>query len=192
MPKSAAAFLAGSKSWRSQPSSLAAALVGTERSNAASNDATPELDRARATAFADTVDALYAVIAEQRQGAARLSRRMSLLLAFIGCVLAVTMAAGIAQTVALQRMNRGNTRSNNGSKNCCWTSRPPWHLSSIPIPPMSLSRTRSRLPAIRRGNTPPGMLESCIRALRAIRSSVAADPYQSEVLRFRSWARGRR
>jgi hypothetical protein len=108
MPKSAAASQAG-KSWQSQPSSLAAALVGTERSNAASNDATPELDRARATAFADTIDALYAVIAEQRQGAARLSRRMNLLLAFIGCVLAVTMAAGIAQTVALQRMNRENT-----------------------------------------------------------------------------------
>jgi hypothetical protein len=109
MPKSAAVSHAGSKSPQSQPSSLAAAQVGTERSNAASNDATPELDRARATAFADTIDALYAVIAEQRQGAARLLRRMNTLLAFIGCVLAVTMAAGIAQTVALRRMNRENT-----------------------------------------------------------------------------------
>jgi uncharacterized coiled-coil protein SlyX len=109
MPRSAAASPAGSKSWQSQPASLAAALIGTERSSAASNDATPELERARATAFADTIDALYAVIAEQRQGAARLSRRMNALLAFIGCVVAVTMAAGIAQTVALQRMNRENT-----------------------------------------------------------------------------------
>jgi hypothetical protein len=110
MPKSAAASEAGPRSRRApQPQSLAAALAGTERSNAAGNDAAPELDRARATAFADTIDALYAVIAEQRQGAARRSRQMKTLLAFIGCVLVVTILAGIALTVALQRMNREST-----------------------------------------------------------------------------------
>ncbi len=109
MPKSAAVSEAGPGSRRAQPRSLAAALAGTERLNTAGIDAAPELDRARATAFADTIEALYAVIAEQRQGAARRSRQMRTLLAFIGCVLAVTILVGIAQTVALQRMNRENT-----------------------------------------------------------------------------------
>jgi hypothetical protein len=87
----------------------AAALSGTERPNPASDDATPDLNRARATAFADAIDALYAVIAGQRQNASRQSRQMKMLLVFIGGVLAVSLLAGIAQTVALQRMNRENT-----------------------------------------------------------------------------------
>jgi hypothetical protein len=80
-----------------------------ERPSAAGHDANPELDRAGATAFADTIDALYAVIAEQRPGAARLSRQVKTLRVLIGCVLAATIVAGVAQTLAFQRMSRENT-----------------------------------------------------------------------------------
>ncbi|MDR5748081.1 hypothetical protein QCE73_33355 [Caballeronia sp. LZ029] len=65
----------------------------------------PELDRARATAFADTIDALYAVIAEQRTSAAAHSRRMKTMLTIIVCVMLVTVATGIAQTAVLLRMS---------------------------------------------------------------------------------------
>ncbi|WP_250436313.1 hypothetical protein [Caballeronia sp. ATUFL_F2_KS9A] len=67
--------------------------------------AAPELDRARATAFADTIDALYAVIAEQRTSTAAHARRMKTMLTIIVCVMLVTVATGIAQTAVLLRMN---------------------------------------------------------------------------------------
>ena len=70
---------------------------------------TPDLDRARATAFADTVDALYGVIADQRRAAGVHSRRMKWLLSIVVAALLVTVAIGIAQTMLLMRLNREST-----------------------------------------------------------------------------------
>ncbi|WP_118181476.1 hypothetical protein [Paraburkholderia phosphatilytica] len=70
---------------------------------------TPELDHARATAFADTVDALYGVIADQRRAAGEHSRRMKWLLSIVVCALLVTVAIGIAQTLLLMRLTRDTT-----------------------------------------------------------------------------------
>jgi hypothetical protein len=100
------------------PAALASALIASDRSergerNAAeplaksnARHAAPELDRARATAFADTVDALYAVLAEQRTSAIAHARRMKTMLTIIVCVMLVTVATGIAQTSLLLRMSR--------------------------------------------------------------------------------------
>ncbi|MFT4064769.1 hypothetical protein [Paraburkholderia sp.] len=68
--------------------------------------AEPELDRARATAFADTVDALYGVIADQRRAATDHSRRMKWMLSIVVGALLVTVAIGIAQTLLLMRLTR--------------------------------------------------------------------------------------
>ncbi|SAL61884.1 hypothetical protein AWB74_03164 [Caballeronia arvi] len=65
----------------------------------------PELDRARVTAFADTIDALHAVMAEQRTSAAAHARRMKTMLTIIVCVMLATVATGIAQTAVLLRMS---------------------------------------------------------------------------------------
>lgn len=65
---------------------------------------TPDLDHARATAFADTVDALYGVIADQRRAAADHSRRMKWLLTIVVCALLATIAIGVAQTLLLLRL----------------------------------------------------------------------------------------
>jgi hypothetical protein len=94
------------------PAVLASALIASDRrdrgdrgernaaeplAKASARDVVaPELDRARATAFADTIDALYAVIAEQR---------MKTMLTIIVCVMLVTVATGIAQTAVLLRMS---------------------------------------------------------------------------------------
>jgi hypothetical protein len=67
--------------------------------------ATPELDHARATAFADTVDALYGVIADQRRAAGDHSRRMKWMLTIVVCALLMTVAIGIAQTLLLFRLS---------------------------------------------------------------------------------------
>jgi hypothetical protein len=103
------------------PAALASALIASDRSergergerNAAeplaksnARHAATELDRARATAFADTVDALYAVLAEQRTSAIAHARRMKTMLTIIVCVMLVTVATGIAQTSLLLRMSR--------------------------------------------------------------------------------------
>jgi len=100
------------------PAALASALIASDRSergerNAAEplaksnvRHAAPELDRARATAFADTVDALYAVLAEQRTSAIAHARRMKTMLTIIVCVMLVTVATGIAQTSLLLCMSR--------------------------------------------------------------------------------------
>lgn len=69
----------------------------------------PELDRARATAFADTVDALYGVIADQRRAAADHSRRMKWMLSIVVGALLATVAIGIAQTLLLVRLTRDTT-----------------------------------------------------------------------------------
>ncbi|MFM0300856.1 hypothetical protein PQQ99_12105 [Paraburkholderia sediminicola] len=76
---------------------------------AAALRAAPELDRARATAFADTVDALYAVIADQRLAATDHSRRMKWMLSIVVGALLVTVAIGITQTVLLMRLTRETT-----------------------------------------------------------------------------------
>jgi hypothetical protein len=102
---------------REQPQSLAAALISDDRrtrTSAASAPQAPsreasELDTARATAYADTIDALYAVIADQRGAAAALSRRVKTVLMIVICVLLVTVAMGVAQSIALLRLTRENT-----------------------------------------------------------------------------------
>ncbi|SIT35380.1 conserved hypothetical protein [Paraburkholderia piptadeniae] len=70
---------------------------------------TPELDQARATAFADTVDALYGVIADQRRADSDHSRRMKWLLTIVVCALLMTIAIGIAQTLLLLRLAHQST-----------------------------------------------------------------------------------
>lgn len=71
--------------------------------------ATPELDHARATAFADTVDALYGVIADQRRAADDHTRRMKWMLTIVVCALLMTIAIGIAQTLLLFRLSHQST-----------------------------------------------------------------------------------
>ena len=102
---------------REPPQSLAAALIDDDRrarTSAPNAPQTPsreasELDTARATAYADTIDALYAVIADQRGAAAALSRRINTVLMIVICVLLVTVATGVAQSIALRRLTRENT-----------------------------------------------------------------------------------
>jgi hypothetical protein len=102
---------------REQPRSLAAALIDDDRrtrsstasaSHAHSHEAS-ELDTARATAYADTIDALHAVIADQRGAAAALSRRVKVVLIVVIAVLLVTVAAGVMQTLALAHLTSENT-----------------------------------------------------------------------------------
>ncbi|SOE93255.1 hypothetical protein SAMN05414139_06031 [Burkholderia sp. D7] len=101
---------------REPPQSLAAALIDDDRRTRPTASNTPqaasreasELDTARATAYADTIDALYAVIADQRGAAAVLSRRVKTVLMIVICVLLVTVAAGVVQTIALTRLAREN------------------------------------------------------------------------------------
>ncbi|MFP4890833.1 hypothetical protein [Paraburkholderia sp. EG304] len=69
----------------------------------------PELDHARATAFADTVDALYGVIADQRRAATDHSRRVKWMLSVVVGALLVTVAIGIAQTLLLMRLTHETT-----------------------------------------------------------------------------------
>jgi hypothetical protein len=71
--------------------------------------ATPELDHARATAFADTVDALYGVIADQRRAASEHSRRMKRMLSIVVGVLLVTVAIGVAQMLLLVCLTHDTT-----------------------------------------------------------------------------------
>jgi hypothetical protein len=73
---------------------------------AAVQRAAPELDRARATAFADTVDALYGVISDQRRAATDHSRRMKWMLSIVVGALLMTVAIGITQTMLLMRLTR--------------------------------------------------------------------------------------
>ncbi|MGF6773914.1 hypothetical protein P3T18_006428 [Paraburkholderia sp. GAS199] len=84
-------------------------LKETRRAEAAVLRTTPELDRARATAFADTVDALYGVIADQRHAATDHSRRMKWMLSIVVGALLVTVAIGITQTMLLMRLTRETT-----------------------------------------------------------------------------------
>ncbi|BCQ24765.1 hypothetical protein NK8_29410 [Caballeronia sp. NK8] len=90
---------------------IASALIASDRGDRTGSAPlakphAPELDRARATAFADTIDALYAVVAEQRTSTAAHARRMKTMLTIIVCVMLVTVATGIAQTAVLLHMSR--------------------------------------------------------------------------------------
>ena len=99
-PVSAEANAAFAAPWREAQRAEAAA---------AALRAAPELDRARATAFADTVDALYGVIADQRSAATDHSRRMKWMLSIVVGALLVTVAIGITQTLLLMRLTRETT-----------------------------------------------------------------------------------
>jgi hypothetical protein len=107
---------------RSTPEAATAAAIGTPAASATlrsgapfaapMHDAartTPELDRARATAFADTVDALYGVISDQRRAATDHSRRMKWMLSIVVAALLVTVAIGVTQTILLMRLTRETT-----------------------------------------------------------------------------------
>ncbi len=96
---------------QTRPTSAGAASrsFGTPQTSSATNTAAPELDRARATAFADTVDALYGVIADQRRAATDHSRRMKWMLSIVVAALLVTVAIGITQTLLLMRLTRDST-----------------------------------------------------------------------------------
>ncbi|WP_027779963.1 hypothetical protein [Paraburkholderia caledonica] len=85
-----------------RPAEAAAAAAAVQR-------AAPELDRARATAFADTVDALYGVIADQRRAATDHSRRMKWMLSIVVGALLMTVAIGLTQTMLLMRLTRETT-----------------------------------------------------------------------------------
>ncbi|CAG4898331.1 hypothetical protein R69919_02451 [Paraburkholderia gardini] len=91
------------------PAGAASRSSGTPQTSSATNTAAPELDRARATAFADTVDALYGVIADQRRAATDHSRRMKWMLSIVVAALLVTVAIGITQTLLLMRLTRDST-----------------------------------------------------------------------------------
>jgi hypothetical protein len=90
---------------KAKPSASTAASAA----DAAAACAAPELDRARATAFADTVDALYGVIADQRRAATDHSRRMKWMLSIVVGALLATVAIGITQTLLLMRLTRETT-----------------------------------------------------------------------------------
>ncbi|WP_245753379.1 hypothetical protein [Paraburkholderia sartisoli] len=94
---------------RPTPAGAASRSFGTPQTSSATNTAAPELDRARATAFADTVDALYGVIADQRRAATDHSRRMKWMLSIVVAALLVTVAIGITQTLLLMRLTRDST-----------------------------------------------------------------------------------
>jgi hypothetical protein len=90
------------------PAALAARLVANDRAcvtpRRRHDEPAPELDRARARAFADTVDALHAVVVEQRASLAAHARRTRTLLTIIVCVSVLAVVTGIAQTTILMRM----------------------------------------------------------------------------------------
>jgi hypothetical protein len=77
----------------------AAAEAGAARADAA-RPAPPELNPARAAAFAETIDALNSAIADQRRAAGRMKWMLG---AVVGALL-VTVVAGVAQTMILSRL----------------------------------------------------------------------------------------
>lgn len=77
----------------------AVAEAGAARADAAL-PAPPELNPARAAAFAETIDALNSVIADQRRAAGRMKWMLG---AVVGALL-VTVVAGVAQTMTLSRL----------------------------------------------------------------------------------------
>jgi hypothetical protein len=108
---SASASSASASSAHTNASFSAPSFREAQRAEAAAAAlrAAPELDRARATAFADTVDALYGVIADQRLAATDHSRRMKWMLSIVVGALLMTVAIGITQTVLLMCLTRETT-----------------------------------------------------------------------------------
>ncbi|MGA7814972.1 hypothetical protein [Caballeronia sp.] len=66
-------------------------------------------DTAQAAAFADITKAMSGLVADHKNSAAALSRRMKTLLAIVVCVLLASVATGIAQAIALKRLTEENT-----------------------------------------------------------------------------------
>jgi hypothetical protein len=110
LPQEDAAPAASASAERpASPALFAASVIERDRTAAAPMPplpqfAAPELDRARAAAFTDTIDALRAVLTEQRAATAAHARRMKLMLTFVVCAMLVTVVASIAQTTVLMRM----------------------------------------------------------------------------------------
>ncbi len=89
-----------------EPETASVPTPATPATPRATRPAGAELERARATAFADTVDALYGVIADQRRTAAELTRRLKWVLAVVIGALLVTVGICVAQTMLLARLAR--------------------------------------------------------------------------------------
>jgi hypothetical protein len=89
-----------SKTAASDTVAAAAADAAPRRRQSAARSA------ASAAAFADTVDALYGVIADQRRAARDHSRRMKWMLSIVVAALVVSVAIGVAQTLLLSRLAR--------------------------------------------------------------------------------------
>jgi hypothetical protein len=109
-PSAEAAAEAAEAETAPSPATLAATLIAQDRDNTAPPllrrraNPTPELDLARATAFSDTIDALRAVLAEQRTSAAMHARHMKTMLIIVVGAILLVVAAGVAQTAVLMRM----------------------------------------------------------------------------------------
>lgn len=82
-----------------RPESLSAALTAKDRDSR--DESLP--------ASARIADAVATMIADQQRATAALSRRLKTLVAIVACVLLVTVATGVAQTLALMRLSRENT-----------------------------------------------------------------------------------
>jgi hypothetical protein len=107
-PEGAAAAVSAAAQVKAPAGDAVRPLVG-DAVGAEGPPTAPELDRARATAFADTVDALYGVISDQRRAATDHSRRMKWMLSIVVGALLATVAIGITQTVLLMRLTRETT-----------------------------------------------------------------------------------
>ncbi|WP_277184640.1 hypothetical protein [Caballeronia sp. BR00000012568055] len=100
------------------PATLAATLIAQDRDGTTllrhhQPEAAPDLDRVRATAFADTIDALRAVLVEQRAVTTAHARHLKTMLSFIVCAMLLAVAANIAQTAVLLRMRHDNALQQN-------------------------------------------------------------------------------
>jgi hypothetical protein len=100
------------------PAALASTLIAQDRDDTTllrrhESEPAPDLDRVRATAFADTIDALRAVLVEQRAVTTAHARHMKTMLTFIVCAMLLAVAANIAQTAVLLRMRHDNALQQN-------------------------------------------------------------------------------
>jgi hypothetical protein len=100
------------------PAELAATLIARDRGTTTllrhrRPEAAPDLDLARAAAFADTIDALRAVLVEQRAVTTAHGRHMKTMLAFIVCAMLLAVAANIAQATLLLRLRHDNAMQQN-------------------------------------------------------------------------------
>jgi hypothetical protein len=119
-PKASAMLLPPSDTHADRsPAALAATLIAEDRDGTTllrhhpPESAPADLDRVRATAFADTIDALRAVLVEQRAVTTAHARHMKTMLTFIVCAMLLAVAANIAQTAVLLRMRHDNALQQN-------------------------------------------------------------------------------